>query len=440
MGRQMRGTIVFLGWLLCGLLGSDARASLVLNEVMPLDLEVLADEDGDYPGWVELLNIGRSEVNLRGYGFSDDARQPFKWVFPSALLGPGKTLLVFTSGKDRRTVLPARSSTTTEIVYPHQISGLALWLDASEVNSVVLENGKVAVWRDRTGRLPPLQAVVPSSPEQFPGLCLWFDAADRGTITVTNGRVSSWQDKSGAGQHAIQEDATLRPVVTTNTDGGLTVVRFNGQGEHLTFPRLTNLHTIFWVGREAAEAPAGYRPIIGDAIAYDFHRGEDGRVYFQYGCVGAASEAARTWLNGELVIPTMVRLPLNMALVTTISGEPLAASTLSSDRFIEDRYWWGEIAEVIGFARELSEAERKSIEAYLIGKWRMRGPAEYRSYDAFQNAAGRRPEYRNEPLTGMPYVWFDGEDDGLEFPRLDRIRSVFWVMKPDRTVLSNYRP
>ncbi|MGC8990788.1 MAG: hypothetical protein ACP5MD_11750, partial [Verrucomicrobiia bacterium] len=235
-------------------------------------------------------------------------------------------------------------------------------LDATDRGSVVLEDGKVAVWRDRSGRVPPRFSETAKSPDQFAGLCLWFDASDRSTLRTIEKQVARWEDKSGAGNHAVQDNPAARPVVGVDPASSLSVVSFDGQGRYLTFRRLEELRTVFWVGRESPEALDGYRPLLGDEIAYDFHRGDFGHIYWSYAAIRAATGGALTWLNGEQVEPTMVALPSEMNLVTTVASTPLRASTLSTDRHLTGRSWWGDIAEVIGFDRVLSDEERRSVE------------------------------------------------------------------------------
>jgi hypothetical protein len=75
----------------------------VLNEVMASNGTTLADEDGDYEDWIELYNPTGEPVALFGYGLSDDYEQPSRWTFPDTVLQPGAYLLVWASGKDRRT-------------------------------------------------------------------------------------------------------------------------------------------------------------------------------------------------------------------------------------------------------------------------------------------------------------------------------------------------
>jgi hypothetical protein len=62
----------------------------------------LRDEDGELQDWIELENRGTTEVDLAGWSLSDDADNPGQWVFPSVRLAPGRFLVVFASGKDRR--------------------------------------------------------------------------------------------------------------------------------------------------------------------------------------------------------------------------------------------------------------------------------------------------------------------------------------------------
>ena len=75
--------------------------NLHINEVMALNLTTMADEDGDFPDWIELYNSGDKPVNLAGFGLSDKPGDPFRWEFPDIFIEPDSYLLVFASGKDR---------------------------------------------------------------------------------------------------------------------------------------------------------------------------------------------------------------------------------------------------------------------------------------------------------------------------------------------------
>ncbi|MEM1216489.1 MAG: CotH kinase family protein [Bacteroidota bacterium] len=77
------------------------ETQLFINEFMLSNDHTLADEDNDFPDWIELYNAGTAPVNLSGYGLTDDEEAPFQWVFPAVTIAPEDFLVVFASGKDR---------------------------------------------------------------------------------------------------------------------------------------------------------------------------------------------------------------------------------------------------------------------------------------------------------------------------------------------------
>jgi hypothetical protein len=76
--------------------------SLAINEVMAANRSTISDENGDYEDWIELYNYGSVAVSLNGFGLTDDPENPFRWTFPSVMIQPGEYLLVWASGKNRR--------------------------------------------------------------------------------------------------------------------------------------------------------------------------------------------------------------------------------------------------------------------------------------------------------------------------------------------------
>ena len=78
-------------------------AQVVISEVMPSNVDTLRDIDGNATDWIELANTGSEAVSLHGFGLSDDPQEPFKWVFPDIAIEPFQFIVVFASGKDRKT-------------------------------------------------------------------------------------------------------------------------------------------------------------------------------------------------------------------------------------------------------------------------------------------------------------------------------------------------
>lgn len=75
-------------------------ADVYISEFMASN-EVLLDEDGDDPDWLEVYNAGPDSVNLSSWYLTDDAAELKKWSFPSHELSAGESVVVFASSKDR---------------------------------------------------------------------------------------------------------------------------------------------------------------------------------------------------------------------------------------------------------------------------------------------------------------------------------------------------
>src|ERR1041385_2855349 len=81
--------------------GSPARAAEpFISEFMPDNAHVLADEDGQFPDWIEIQNPNATPLNLAGYFLTDNPAQLNKWAFPAVTLAPNGFLVVFASGKN----------------------------------------------------------------------------------------------------------------------------------------------------------------------------------------------------------------------------------------------------------------------------------------------------------------------------------------------------
>src|SRR5260221_626292 len=93
--------ILTIAVLLFGI-GAVSRAEPMISEFMASNATVLADEDGNFPDWVEIYNPDSAAVNLNGWYLTDNANKKTKWMFPSVAIAPHGYLVVFASGKNRR--------------------------------------------------------------------------------------------------------------------------------------------------------------------------------------------------------------------------------------------------------------------------------------------------------------------------------------------------
>src|SRR5688572_20863195 len=87
--------------ILASSFGALAQDGVRITEFMAVNRTTLADEDGDFPDWIEIHNGGAALVNLAGWHLTDNSGNPDKWTFPSVNLAAGQWLVVFASNKDR---------------------------------------------------------------------------------------------------------------------------------------------------------------------------------------------------------------------------------------------------------------------------------------------------------------------------------------------------
>jgi hypothetical protein len=74
--------------------------SIVISEFMADNGDVLEDQFGKHPDWIELHNTGTDAVNLGGWHLTNRADDLDKWDFPSITLDAGAYMVVFASEKD----------------------------------------------------------------------------------------------------------------------------------------------------------------------------------------------------------------------------------------------------------------------------------------------------------------------------------------------------
>ena len=74
--------------------------NIIISEFMEKNRATIADEDGDFPDWIELYNADSHAVNLKDWRLSDEPDKK-GWKFPDVSIEPGEHLLVFASNKEK---------------------------------------------------------------------------------------------------------------------------------------------------------------------------------------------------------------------------------------------------------------------------------------------------------------------------------------------------
>lgn len=82
----------------CGsvMAGGSTQGGLVINEVVTSNSLSLSQEALGSPDWIELYNGTGAELDISGYGLSDNLKAPHKWTFPKGTKLPaGGYLLIY---------------------------------------------------------------------------------------------------------------------------------------------------------------------------------------------------------------------------------------------------------------------------------------------------------------------------------------------------------
>lgn len=81
MEKMVKNTPYIVIMLLCNI-ALFAQSSLVINEIMPSNTTVVADEAGDFDDWIELRNNSTEWISLKNYHLTDTIDIIDKWKFP----------------------------------------------------------------------------------------------------------------------------------------------------------------------------------------------------------------------------------------------------------------------------------------------------------------------------------------------------------------------
>ena len=265
---------------------------------------------------------------------------------------------------------------------------------ASDVNSAA---GGIWSLRDaerlkRAGTWP-ISFLTPAS---ISGLQLWLDASDAntlynatsgGSLVAADGAVARWEDKSGNARHATQGTSANRPARKTNQQNGLGAMLFDGTDDSMQLESgvtVSASHSVFQVFQRAT---AGTHSVLlaGSSVgAYPFWWFNDNTVYEasvgneEFTTHGSASTAtgyfvAVTTRTGTASIATR-RNAASLATVTTGAGVTTAANgTWNRIGVMEpsspDVFHTGNICELIIYNSALSDTNRAAVESYLTTKW-----------------------------------------------------------------------
>lgn len=220
-------------------------------------------------------------------------------------------------------------------------------------------------------------------------VALWLDATDAETITLNGSNVSQWDDRSGNNRHAAQSIATKQPVYVANAINGKACVKGDNTDDVLFGP-LPLSRTLDYTVVMVLTAISAYD------IVFDFHDSatpSTSRITNINFAVGRSSTSGISLTNTgaqSLSSPAIFAAThANSAAAgqrfdqfvngTRSSGFPADSSapaftggSFNQYAILDDitggNAWVGGIGEYI-IATGLSESDRQKLEGYLAHKW-----------------------------------------------------------------------
>lgn len=348
----------------------------------------------------------------------DEQRRRSLYIFTQrSLLPPLMTTFDFPDTtlpcgqRDSTTVAPqALALMNGQFVQDRSVALAKRIQSASKTESDVIPTA----WRFAVGRIPDepeLSLAQKYLAEQQKHLALWAEKvqptevptnlpirdslvlhlrSDRGIKTDDAGRVEAWHDSSPAAHHAAQADTAKRPLIVSDVLNSHPVLQFDGQKRSLNLDGQvlkSGDATIFAVVND--HGPAAHREIFSN---WNGAAGNSTTSVF-FGLTGENSVR----LSDAFAPAGMVANREKHFLLAAAFGK-YDAAVFQNDRELarkpgglgkrnlagnyvigvqgnlDGEYWHGDIAELIVFDRQLSEAERRQVSHYLLGRYHLAEP------------------------------------------------------------------
>jgi hypothetical protein len=237
------------------------------------------------------------------------------------------------------------------------------------------------------------------TPASVTGLQLWLDASDAsslydatsgGSLVAADGAVARWQDKSGNARHATQATSGSRPLCRTAVKNGMAALEFNGTSNYLDISSTLSFseYTVFVVAKRStvsgsagilsSDNGAGTRSsqccrVSGANIeSISFSSTTGGTVVT---ATSSATVSANEWFTAAVTqSSTTLSIYKNGTSVASVSAthhstavSPTVGRLLKN---LSDSFMWdGNIAEIIFYSNALSDTSRAAVSSYLIQKW-----------------------------------------------------------------------
>ena len=223
-------------------------------------------------------------------------------------------------------------------------------------------NGSLGV--DNSGGVPWTPAALGAS------LVGWWDASDSSTITIGTG-VSAITDKSGNSRTFSQATAGNQPALISNELNGLSIMRFDGNGDLLATASTITIRTLIVLAKWT-NTTGDYRHLwdIDTTISSGGWHGDTAASGFLLAS-GYASQVVRNgtkYVNGTATAGDLARYTSWTIHGFETTGDIGVTKTGAQNGYAA-RSFLGDYAEFLYLNAVPSTANRQLIEGYLAWKW-----------------------------------------------------------------------
>jgi len=216
-------------------------------------------------------------------------------------------------------------------------------------------------------------------PPIIPGLALWLDAADVNSMTITNNTMKAWKDKS-SNNLSVTFPVTYPPY-NTNSLNGLGTVTLNNNLLQATLPFTlgTSNYSIMILFKVTANTSPGIMlgSVVSGASSNSVGLGY-GANYYNYFEFGVAGDIKYTL--GSNVFTTLIGVRSSGSNYFYVNGNSALSNvpaTLSINSplvnigAVDTRaiYMVGQVAEVLLYSNAFTTNQRQQVEGYLAWKW-----------------------------------------------------------------------
>lgn len=237
-----------------------------------------------------------------------------------------------------------------------------------------------------------------ATPSDISGLQLWLDASDAttlydatigGSLVTADGAVKRWEDKSGNDRHATE--ATNGPARKAAEQNGLDALLFDGVNDALTINyNIVGLNaiTFFVVAKQAgtlddSSMAIGNYGITSGTDGITCYLGQSDSAFAVSGRPTSSSNSYTVAGSGSESLEFIVGTGIfsNGSLFARTNGASLATASVSAGNLVGESsleiahlsafsiYYKIQVAEILIYDSALSDADREAVENYLMTKW-----------------------------------------------------------------------